>query len=486
MREFEIRSDGYHLDEGGHVITTYYVDLRHPAARRPITMLIKSGRREHAIGGGGTLLIATPQYYRERGEGPMWDDSEGRASRVTRESSVVDDPNDLDEARLDDRELNRAVRLVGSGINANSTTTSVSRSARTTDSITYAKKVWLFCTSIEPSSEAEVAAWRNAMDPVYDHASYIHRPREFARALAGMVAAQLGPQGQEATMTHRFGGLVEREPTRHKQQTVFHGPVIYVSDPYEMVTEASSDWERMLLSIFVKQERFAPEREYRFAVWSEDEPTPEPVILDTSLAMLGSLQERVAEGAHPVAPTTVPERALSGDKKITPVSSAPTRVDENPVPSPLDLVNDPGARIAPHPYSADELPGDLDQVVTTYSAVRALRHAVGNLEGARKVETASSAWHAEPCVRRLCAALEDPIRNVRVTKDNFIALAIKFPAGCRSEAELAFGPRGTSTASVRHERGESLSRSRNAWAGGSGMASVFEALEAAGARLRAI
>ena len=483
VRDFAIKSNGYHIDDAGNAIATYYVDLRHPSARLPAATLIKSGRQEHAMEAGGTILIATPQYYRERGEGPMWDESEGRASRVTRESSVVDDPADLAEARLDDRELNRAVQLVGSGIKVRSTTTAVSRSTRTTNSITYSKKVWLFCTSIEPISEEEDRVWRNAMDPRYDHATYIHRPREFARALAAMVAEQLGPQGQEATMAHNFGGLGEQAPTRHKQQTVFHGPVIYVSDPYEVVSGASSDWERLLSSIFVKQDRFAPEREYRFAVWSEEEPPLEPVILNVSPAMLGSLQ--VHSNQLLVVPAVTPQEEPSELMEIDPKSTPSGRGDRDLVPSLLDLADDPSTRIAPYAYSSGDPPEGLHRALTTYSATQALRHAVDRLTGERKVQAASAAWHAEPCVRQLCTTFEDPVRTVRVTDDNFIVVTVRFPSGHPSEAELAFSPRGMSSCTVKCDNSEKLSRSLNAWVGGLAMTKIVKELESAGVRPRA-
>lgn len=478
VADFAIRSNGYHIDDAGNAISTHYVDLRHPSARLPIGTLIKSGRQEHAMEIGGTILIATPQYYRERGAGPMWDESEGRASRVARESSVVDDPMDLAEARLDDHELNRTVQLTSSTIRVKSTTTTVSRSDRTVNSITYSKKVWLFCTSIEPTSQAEDLAWRNAMDSQYDHATYIHRPLEFARALAAMVAEQLGPQGQEATMAHNFDGLAAQASTRHRQQAVFHGPVIYVSDPYEAVTGASSDWERLLSSIFMKQDRFAPEREYRFAVWSEEEPSPEPVILNVSPAMLGSLRVRSDN------PTMVPDSTRQDEPatlmEIDPTYAPSGRGDAHLLPRPLDLIDRSTTRIAPHAYSPDEPPDGLHRALTAYSAIQALRHAVDDVTSDRRVEAASAAWHAEPCIRQLCAAFEDPVRTVRLTDDNFLVVTIRFPVGSPSEAELAFSPRGMSTCSVSRDKNKSLSQSRHGWVRGLAMKGIIKELEAAG------
>lgn len=283
-------------------------------------------------------------------------------------------------------------------------------------------------------------------------------------------------------MTHKFND-VEQPPTSHASQMLFHGPVIYVDEVYGTISSAPSDIEKVFLSVFVKERRFAAEREYRFAVWSEDEPSPDPVILDVSLAMLASLEQRAALTAQPVS------SAVSGEAPSAPMeteleSERSTALDQALLPSLLELADRPGTRVAPHPFSADDLPRDLHEVTTTYSAVKALRHAVDRLARDSGVQAASSAWHAEPCIRRLCAVFEDPIRTVRVTDDNFIAVAISFPAGSESEAEFAFGPRGMSTSSVRRDKKETLSRSRDAWVHGLAMTSIIEELEAAGARLR--
>lgn len=150
----------------------------------------------------------------------------------------------------------------------------------------------------------------------------------------------------------------------------------------------------------------------------------------------------------------------------------------------LDLADNPSTRVAPYAYSSDDPPEGLHRALTTYSATQALRHAVDRLTGERKVQAAGAAWHAEPCVRQLCATFEDPVETVRVTDDNFIVVTIRFPSGHLSEAELAFSPRGMSSCSVRRDRGETLSRSHNAWVGGLAMDGILEKLEAAGACLR--
>ena len=481
MADLAIWSDGFHIDDAGNAISVHYVDLRASAARVPIATLVKSSRREHGLDVSGTILIASPAYHREHHEGPMHDPAEGKASRVSQERNTGEDLVDLAEARIDDDELNRASGLVGGTLRVTSTTTGVRRSSRTTKSTIHGKNCWIFCTSIEPLGQSEIQAWQESMDPAYCYEAYIHRPREFARALGSMVVEQLGPCGQEMTITHKYNGI-EQPLTRHANQLVFHGPVKYVDDTYEALAAASSDLERTLLSVFAKHREFAAEREYRFVVWTEEEPPPEPKILAVSRAMLGSLVPRSIEPQH-FPPITLQEEPSER------VVSRPTETDSTGMEAALisdllDLADNPSTRVAPYAYSSDDPPEGLHRALTTYSATQALRHAVDRLTGERKVQAAGAAWHAEPCVRQLCATFEDPVETVRVTDDNFIVVTIRFPSGHLSEAELAFSPRGMSSCSVRRDRGETLSRSHNAWVGGLAMDGILEKLEAAGACLR--
>ncbi len=70
---------------------------------------------------------------------------------------------------------------------------------------------------------------------------------EFARALGAMVAEQAGPRGRIVVL----GNAVEggRFSTAHKSQTVYHGPVAYLDDPYRRLESASSELEFALLLV---------------------------------------------------------------------------------------------------------------------------------------------------------------------------------------------------------------------------------------------
>ena len=169
----------------------------------------------------------------------------------------IDDPKDLAEAQSLDDKLNRASELSRLPVKITQTTKGTKKSRKTTH--TSGKNGWIFCTSIEPLSPEEWDAWWNSMEDGYDHASYIHRPRSFARALASMVAEQLGPLGAEAKIASDFSERYESK-TKHKMQAVFHGPVIYVDNPYDTLSRARSSSEEMLLSTFVKGIQYQDQR----------------------------------------------------------------------------------------------------------------------------------------------------------------------------------------------------------------------------------
>ena len=475
MSNIFLMTEGGHVDNGGHMIFPIYVDLREPADRTSITTLIKGCRRQHAIELCKRLRISKPALFREYGDGLIKDPEEMHASRTMMATETVNDPHDLAEAKLLNQELNRSSALLQSPVPFQFNTTRTKTSREKKKWVSFDKNGWLFSTSIEPISKEDESRWWKSIPDEYDHVSNIYRPREFARALGSMVAEQLGPQGREEEMKHSFDGE-HTLSTRHKCQTIYHGPVIYVEDPYEVIVNAPSVSEFILLSIFVKGIAYRGQREYRFAIMAEEEPSDDFVDLDVSLAMLGAMQEHRRGSVQQVFPTIISSKTQHAheynpgieEEQEDFILPSDTRT-RSPL---LDLLlsfpervndDDPSIPTSPYPYDVTNLPDDLHELTTTYSAVSALRYAVERLNRQRIAEAASSAWHAEPCIRYLCAMFEDPIENISISDDNFIIVTIKYPPESRSEGKLAFGPRGTSTCIIKHSQGIVCHPNRKAW-----------------------
>ena len=121
------------------------------------------------------------------------------------------------------------------------------------------------------------------MPSEYDHASYIYRPRAFALALGSMLADQFGIRGGEVQVDARIADL--HASSRRGSQTIFHGPVVYEQDRFTRFTSPRNEFEAFLGKIFIKDKCLEAEREYLFAIWSEDELAEDHVDFRISLAM---------------------------------------------------------------------------------------------------------------------------------------------------------------------------------------------------------
>ena len=254
-------NEGFVLDDAGNMLTTSYIDLRDEGERTVIRSLVKGCRREHALEDGETVLISKPERFREYGVALIRDDQEGFA----REEFVTLEAETPEEAakRRAIADVNDAVQLVGSTIKS---VHRVEHSRRKTqsESYSYGKDWWIFCTSIRPD-EAGWDAWRATLDEDYDHASEIGQPAKFAEALARMVTEQIGPLGKDAWSTGTINGKAGAR-TKHKNQWVIHGPVVYTDRLYESIVDEEDEVRRMAACSFAKPMTHAAQREYRFVV----------------------------------------------------------------------------------------------------------------------------------------------------------------------------------------------------------------------------
>ena len=455
-------AEGGHIDHFGNVIMPIFVDFRDPSHRQPVATLIKGCRQEYAIETSRRILISKSDRFRKFGENLIWDPAEAHASISDILFEAVDDPHDLDEARQHDQALDRSSELAG--FPATHTTTSTRRTRTHTSSMTTGKNGWIFCTSIEPTNDSEWALWRETLESDYDHVSYIHRPREFARALGSMVAEQLGAQGNQSPLTHSFMGEVIAR-TNHTMQMIIHGPVIYVDDVYTLINEVASPLEKMFLPLFAKETRFSSQREYRFVIWTEMEPTRKKVLLDATPTMTGIMQEYVRELGLQVIP---PADSLEHDQ---PLNNDQTSVDDEsydianddigaptinvvsgyePPRTLWDLTDDQSTIFTPRRLEPNEMPDDFQALTMTYSAVKALRDKVdgplglaGQHPGPR-LEVASAAWYAEPIIGTLCQAFPDPISGISITSDNYVVVHVSFGEWPEIECTIAVAPSGES------------------------------------------
>ena len=376
-------------------------------------------------------------------------------------------------------EVSRCASSVGQTLSMRVTSSKTTEQHGT--KIRFARNCWIYSTAIEPATERKWRGLWESMPTGYDHADRITRPRQFALSLGLMAAEQLGPRGLEITWTDDFGeGVVDNR--RGKGQLIIHGPVVYVKDPFSVISSASSNVERGLLPIFVKDRKYAAQREYRFVVWADKEPEEGTVDLKVSKAMLGALDvEPVPRDvcAHPTYPTPVPRLSSSQsdhDRPPLPTTQfvGPDMMDQDLVDSRAPEVETPRADVrrgAALDSTSDwfwtDLLGRSDDPATPFSrtidvtdyagnpraaaaaaALAALRGKVAQVQGERRTKAASAAWHAEPWVSHLCRRFVDPIGSMRITEDDILVVSLRFPKGVHARAEIAFGPTGAHVAVV--------------------------------------
>ena len=331
------------------------------------------------------------------------------------------------------------------------------RRSMTRHSITYGKSGWIFCATIIPRDKQEHAMWQDAMGDRHC-TSLIGSPRHFARALSEMTASQLGPQCEEVNWQGRIGEH-NLDPRCLGSQTVFHGPVIYTDDVYRVISRASSDLERMLLPVFTKHTRYRNEREYRFFIWTKEEPYVDWVNLRCSPEVMATIQPIVKDDwLLDLPPGETPERCGRKNQVPNEKSSDESGVSDkldtpwDPL-DPMDLVSDPRVAVAPKDYTALGLPDDLEEVTSIYGAVQALKQAVERVSAVRRVEVSSAAWYAAAYVRRLCAKFEDPIAGIAIKDSNDIVIRLNFPREKEAVAAAVVSPQGTAVCRIQRPTG---------------------------------
>ena len=277
--------DGIVATDGGHVIMTQYVDIGVEKQSHRPAVLVKAIESQFGIEHAADVQLSAPWRFRDYGETLIRDDQEGYARRETRTETV---PRPVGESH---REQERALRLLGEEkVTVSGTGTKLSDT--NTESVTFGRSAWIYCTSVEPAEEHR-AAWRSSLPRKYDHESKIRQARRFALALGEMFADQHGPQGNRNDFKH---GTVIR--SFHESQVVFHGPVRYTDDVLGFLRDRESDPLYYLYALFVKHTTYREQREYRFVVHCENPVEDETLLLRISGNLRGALAPR--EKAGPV------------------------------------------------------------------------------------------------------------------------------------------------------------------------------------------
>lgn len=482
-----IYDDGRLITDDGIGIFTYFVNLQSaPEFRWPREMptVVKGSPSRYAIGNCNTLLLSKPEVFRRSGETLISDLTEGITSS---EDVVIDDASDLDRSAVIDDEMSRAASSLGIAQQRETATT------RKADSRTqvFGKNCWIWCAAILPETPAEHETWISSLGDDYDSVTAILSPRMFARVLGSAVATQFGPQGSPVSWRHPYGKLL----TEHPSQYVFHGPVAYVDDPYSYVTQSGNGFERTLRAAFFKHSSYVEQREYRFVVWSDQEPdqltllvqvTPEilawaqrydgdddsrqegatlsssPAIAhqgrNASAAISGS--DEYAAGAFSGVPTDFTNTSFESSQ---PIRAFETTNEESHVTRQVNINSEfvvpahtcvrQSSNIRSVAVERKMYPQLHDMVVARSIDVGAsardarvaplsyFLHGLWDAEGGSP-ESSASMFHAQRLVIELVLTYVDPIAHISLDGDT-VVIQIKVDAGDDKAAKIAVSPSGT-------------------------------------------
>ena len=302
----DFQLEGYRLDHDGNMLCTIYVDLRQPSERSPIPMLVKGCRSEHVVQPGSRMKLTAPHVFQESGGSLILDENEGRIIEARREEEAerINDPQDIARASEIARETLRRVadefsNIITLTIKDETITTRSTVTDTEIKTMNFAPKGWLFCASVCPSTPEEWATWQSTLDPEYDAQYFIHRPREFAGALAQMVASQVGPHGNINPLESSWSGLPLLR-SLHPTQGVMHGPVVYKDDVLEWLKDARTAADYLLRAVFTKHSTHRDQREYRFFVQSEKDTRQDCYLLDVSPELLSATATEAGDPSPPI------------------------------------------------------------------------------------------------------------------------------------------------------------------------------------------
>lgn len=292
-----ILNEGFSLDHDCNMVATFYMDFRMLDERSPIGVVVKYGKAEHAIEHSNTIQLARPPYFRKEGETLIYDMGEGKVIKQT--VAIREAPAAVQDEwiqSLDDALEKAAESLEMTVLSKNITMTDATITDTDEHTIEWGNSdFWLYCTAMEPTSDAQTRALLESLAPGYDHASHIPSARTFAQMLGRAYAEHYGaPYDAEDPMEHKVDGVFVGN-TYHCKLGVYHGPVVYVDDPYAACTSAlagQNPMVRAIMPIFVKHKDFSDQREYRFVIVHKTEHEADSKIMPVPPLLLAAVGRR--------------------------------------------------------------------------------------------------------------------------------------------------------------------------------------------------
>ena len=267
-------------------VTTFHLSLsavgsqNSVSGHRPTGVLVKGCESRFSIEHCGTARVCTPGYYREDGESLIWDMQEGAMSTSPAvqerwkphhacDAHISDPTNeerwddlvDMQEQQMIDLDMERRLPIAQARGRISTTSLRV-RESKQSDGWIYGDSCLIWCCSIKPRNGSEWSSWRESLEPSYDQVFEISEPHIFAKALGAMAFNQKGMRGNTVSFRNPQTG----DTADCTGLPVVYGPVVYVDDRQTYIEDSSSDVEFIVRSIFTKTSEHQHQREFRFAI----------------------------------------------------------------------------------------------------------------------------------------------------------------------------------------------------------------------------
>ena len=242
--------------------------------------------------------------------------------------------------------------------------------------------------------------------------------------------------------------------------------MIYVDDVYALLQAATLKLEITLLPLFAKAKKYQHQREYRFAVWTQTEPTADKLFLHASPALIAAMGQEVPTDEPQIMPPfeyledgtedqdNVFEDQYDAGSDPSDVSLIDTITEGSDGfheirKRALERANDPTAVSRPNKLDpAAALPDEFESLTATYSAVQTLRNTVNSVRTAdnitpqQKLEAASAAWFAEQHIRSMCETFDNPISGISISPDSFVVVEVSLHEWPDLACKMAVAPTG--------------------------------------------
>ena len=239
-----------------------------------------------------TLQMGTLTYYRKQGDSLIWDLLEGVIAGDERVENRRDSPADLDAYKQTDTELSVSHPL--GRVLGPTTIKRLDVNETSESSLLLGDNCLIWCASLEPQCAKEWSLWRSSLESHYDHTTFVGEPAPFARALAMMASSQRKLLGSYLDLRHPETGHVEQ----CGNLAVYYGPVLYLDDPCDYILEPDDELELIVRRIFTKTSEHRHQREYRFAILSEQGLDRDKVHLRVPYSMRLSLSANSGSNAR--------------------------------------------------------------------------------------------------------------------------------------------------------------------------------------------